>query len=139
MAYFIPLDLSFTFWFFYIFWKFEMIFGSIAGLQRIPGFPFIFDQSFGVCIGVLGMTLWSARHHLQNVLARAWRANRETGSNEPISYRAAVIGLICGFLMLVGFWWIAKTSTATQKDIPATHQKPTSIRNPQISPISAAR
>ena len=39
MAYFIPLDLSFTFWFFYIFWKFEMIFGSIAGLQRIPGSP----------------------------------------------------------------------------------------------------
>ena len=67
MAYFIPLDLSFTFWFFYIFWKFEMIFGSIAGLQRIPGFPFIFDQSFGVCVGVLLMALWSARHHLRNV------------------------------------------------------------------------
>jgi len=72
MAYFIPLDLSFTFWFFYIFWKFERIFSSIAGLNRIPGFPFIFDQSFGVCVGVLSMTLWSARHHLQHVLLQAW-------------------------------------------------------------------
>ena len=49
-----------------------MIFGSIAGLQRIPGFPFIFDQSFGVCVGVLIMTLWSARHHLRAVLQQAW-------------------------------------------------------------------
>ena len=110
MAYFIPLDLSFTFWFFYVFWKFEMIFGSIAGLQRIPGFPFIFDQSFGVCVGVLGMTLWSARKHLRNVFTQAWRANRETASNEPISYRTAVIGLIGGFLLLTGFWWVAGMS-----------------------------
>ena len=110
MAYFIPLDLSFTFWFFYIFWKFEMIFGSIAGLQRIPGFPFIFDQSFGVCVGVLCMTLWSARHHLRNVFIQAWSGNRRTASNEPISYRAAVLGLIGGFLLLAGFWWMAGMS-----------------------------
>ena len=110
MAYFIPLDLSFTFWFFYIFWKFEMIFGSIAGLQRIPGFPFIFDQSFGVCVGVLLMALWSARHHLRDVLRQAWRANGKVRSNEPMSYRAAVLGLICGFLLLTGFWWVAGMS-----------------------------
>ena len=110
MAYFIPLDLSFTFWFFYIFWKFEMIFGSIAGLQRIPGFPFIFDQSFGVCVGVLCMALWSARLHLRDVLRRAWYTNGKTASNEPIPYRAAVLGLIGGFLLLAGFWWMAGMS-----------------------------
>ena len=110
MAYFIPLDLSFTFWFFYIFWKFEMIFGSIAGLQRIPGFPFIFDQSFGVCIGVLLMALWSARHHLRRVFQQAWSANGESASNEPMTYRTAVLGLIIGFLLLTGFWWVAGMS-----------------------------
>ena len=110
MAYFIPLDLSFTFWFFYIFWKFEMIFGSIAGLQRIPGFPFIFDQSFGVCVGVLCMTLWSARLHLRDVLKQAWSTGKRTTSNDPISYRTAVLGLIGGFLLLAGFWWMAGMS-----------------------------
>ena len=73
MGYFIPLDLSFTFWFFYVLWKFEMIMGSVFGLQHIPGFPFIFDQSFGVCVGVLIITLWGARRHLRTVLASAWR------------------------------------------------------------------
>ncbi len=109
MAYFIPLELSFTFWFFYIFWKLELIFGSAAGLQRIPGFPFIFDQSFGVCVGVLSMTLWSARHHLRNVLARIWHpAEEEKG--DAMSYRTAVLGLTGGFLLLTGFWWMAGMS-----------------------------
>ncbi|MCZ6676516.1 MAG: hypothetical protein O7E52_04625 [Candidatus Poribacteria bacterium] len=110
MAYFIPLDLSFTFWFFYIFWKFEMILGSILGFQQIPGFPFIFDQSFGVCVGVLILTLWGARLHLRNVLAGAWRGEKASESNEPISYRTAVLGLIVGFLLLVGFWGMAGMS-----------------------------
>ena len=110
MAYFIPLDLSFTFWFFYIFWKFEMIFGSIAGLQRIPGFPFIFDQSFGVCVGVLLMALWSARLHLRRVFQQAWSASDESALNEPMAYRTAVLGLISSFLLLTGFWWLAGMS-----------------------------
>ena len=37
-----------------------MIMGSVFGLQHIPGFPFIFDQSFGVCVGVLIITLWGS-------------------------------------------------------------------------------
>ena len=124
MGYFIPLGLSFTFWFFYVFWKFEMIMGSIFGLQHIAGFPFIFDQSFGVCVGVLILTLWGARRHLRTVLVSAWRgpsphrlssfqskeseredpSERGVEANEPISYRTAVLGLIVGFMLLVGFW-----------------------------------
>ena len=84
MAYFMPLDLSFTFWFFYIFWKFEMIMGSILGFQQIPNFPFIFEQSFGVCVGVLILVLWSARRHLRDVLVGAWRGEKASESNEPI-------------------------------------------------------
>ena len=87
-----------------------MIFGSIAGLQRIPGFPFIFDQSFGVCVGVLGMVLWSARDHLRDVFKQAWHGGRRTDANEPMSYRVAVLGLIFGFLLLAGFWWVAGMS-----------------------------
>ena len=108
MAYFIPLDLSFTFWFFYIFWKFEMITGAAFGFQRIPGFPFIFDQSFGVCVAVLIIVLYSARQHLGDVFARAWRGGKS--DNEVISYRAAVAGLIFGWGMLAALWWAAGLS-----------------------------
>ena len=110
MAYFMPLDLSFTFWFFYIFWKFELIMGSILGFQQIPNFPYIFEQSFGVCVGVLILVFWSARHHIQNVLIGAWRGDKASESNEPISYRTAVLGIIIGFLLLIGFWVVAGMS-----------------------------
>ena len=99
LAYFIPLDLSFTFWFFYLFWKFEMVIGSALGLGHIAGFPFIFDQSFGVCVGVLLMTLWSGRRHLNLVATKAWHGQ------EPISCRFVVLGLIIGIGLLTGFWW----------------------------------
>ena len=36
MAYFMPLDLSFTFWFFYVFWKIEMIMGVFLDFNRSP-------------------------------------------------------------------------------------------------------
>ena len=104
LAYFIPLDLSFTFWFFYIFWKFEMVLGSALGFQQVAGFPFVFDQSFGVCLGVLLMTLWSGRRHLNHIIAKAWHGQ------EPISYRFAVLGLIIGIGLLTGFWWAAGMS-----------------------------
>ena len=104
-----------------------MIMGSVFGLQHIPGFPFIFDQSFGVCVGVLIITLWGARRHLRTVLVSAWRgpssdrlsssqsegpeqgdpSSRDIETNEPISYRTAVLGLIVGFMLLVGFWAVA--------------------------------
>ena len=37
----------------------------------------------------------------------AWRGEKASESNEPISYRAAVLGLIIGFLLLIGFWVVA--------------------------------
>ena len=40
----------------------------------------------------------------------AWRGEKASESNEPISYRAAVLGLIIGFLLLIGFWVVAGMS-----------------------------
>ena len=104
LAYFMPLDLAFTFWFFYLFWKFEMILGNMSGLHYIAGFPFIFEQSFGVCVGVLLMTLWRGRRHLREVVALAWQGQR------PNTYRLSTLGLIAGLCLLVGFWWAAGMS-----------------------------
>ena len=55
MAFFIPLDLSFSCWFFYLFWKVERIFGDALGVRGMPNFPFTDEQSFG------GIS-WSVRY-----------------------------------------------------------------------------
>ena len=40
LAFLMPLEMSFSLWFFYFFWKGERILGSAMGLQALPGFPY---------------------------------------------------------------------------------------------------
>jgi len=60
LGFFMPVELSFSCWFFYFFWKFERVFASILGL-RMPGFPFIDEQTTGAYIGFAMVALWMAR------------------------------------------------------------------------------
>jgi hypothetical protein len=62
----IPVDLSFSCWFFYFFWKFEKVIASMTGF-RMPGFPFIDEQTTGAYIGFALTALWMARKHLQRM------------------------------------------------------------------------
>lgn len=40
LAYFMPLDLAFSTWFFFFFWKAQLVAGSIMGLHSLPEFPY---------------------------------------------------------------------------------------------------
>ena len=46
LSYFMPLDLSFSTWFFYLFWKAQLVARSALGLKRLSG-PYLGDQSAG--------------------------------------------------------------------------------------------
>ena len=52
MAFFIPLDLSFSCWFFYLFWKVQRVIAAAIGLRSLPRFPYIEEQAFGQIIEV---------------------------------------------------------------------------------------
>ena len=70
LAFFIPLDLSFSFWFFYIFWKCERVVSSMLGLRSLPGFPYVDEQSFGAYLALFVIALITTRSHLRNVLMK---------------------------------------------------------------------
>ena len=139
LAFFIPLDLSFSCWFFYLFWKAERIFGDALGVHGMPNFPFTDEQSFGAYIGLFVIAIIATRKHLAQVGRKLFKnnqredisqknsdekrqgtfmpsqANRSTrqeidDSDEPMSYRAAVLGLIASFLFIGGFCKIAGMS-----------------------------
>ena len=61
ISYLVPLDLCFSVWFFYLFFKAERIIGSVLGLEQLPRFPFITEQSFGAYIGLCAFAIWSGR------------------------------------------------------------------------------
>ena len=78
--------------------------GSVAGIHYTPGFPFFGEQGTGALLALLAFALWGTRRHLARVATSLFRLNR-TGddSNEALSYRNAMLGLILCVLLFIGF------------------------------------
>jgi hypothetical protein len=101
LAYLIPLDLSFSCWFFYWFTKGERIVGRIGGWRGLPLFPYSRQQSFGAYVGICLFALWMGRRHLGQVLQRIGGEKPSAGeSNEPLPYRTALFFILIGFAFL---------------------------------------
>ena len=104
MAFFIPLDLSFSCWFFYLFWKAERIFGDALGIRGMPNFPFTDEQSFGAYIGLFVIAVVATRKHLAQVGRKIFKNDaRIDDSDEPLSYRGMVLCLIISLMALIIF------------------------------------
>lgn len=88
LAYFIPLDLAFSSWFFYLFWKFQLIFRSALGMEPMPG-PYQSAQASGAWIGIGLVACWGVRKHIIDLLKKK--------NLKPI------IGFLGGFFALVTF------------------------------------
>ncbi len=99
LGFFMPVELSFSCWFFYFFWKFERVFAAMIGL-RIPGFPFVDEQTTGSYVGLALVALWMARK-------RIFRFFRPASSNLPLESsgvrQIAIISTIVGVIGIVGF------------------------------------
>lgn len=112
--YLVNLDTLFSLWFF------NVVFQVIAGYINIVGAeykenlgvygslsPFFAHLGMGAMIALVGLGLWTARRHLGDVLAKAWRrAPAIDDSGEMLSYRAAFWAMIGGLLFMWGWlWW----------------------------------
>lgn len=64
LAFFLPQDLQFSCWFFFVLRLVERVVGRAAGWDDIPGFPFFNQQGSGAWLGLAFIALWGARRHL---------------------------------------------------------------------------
>ncbi len=133
LSFFLPLDLSFSIWFFYLFRKGQQILARALGMSSLPGFPYLNAQSSGAWIGLAILAVWISRRHLSAVikegLSSFQRERCKAGSGEgkngrmegwkdggrqpsilpsfhpsnPLSYRWALVGLLSGWLFLLFF------------------------------------
>ena len=103
LAYFLPTDLAFSCWFFYLIFKLEMVGAAALGITDLPGFPFPLEQAAGGYLGLGLFALWISRRHLAAVWRTALGKKGELDeSEEPIRYRTALVGLgICSVLLVV--------------------------------------
>ncbi len=110
IAFFLPLDLSFSCWFFFLFRKISRILSAHLGLSQIPGFPFFHEQSAGAWICLAIIACWFTRKHLVATFHIALSSSSQIDEAEPMRYRSALIGLIASSLFLLVFGGLASMS-----------------------------
>lgn len=107
LGFFMPLDLSFSCWFFYFFRKAQRILGAVWGIRSLPGFPYDRQQSLGGYLGLSLFAIWASRRYLKSVLSHAIlgrsKSEKLDDSSEPMRYRTALIGLLVGLGFLILF------------------------------------
>ncbi len=103
LAFFIPLDLSFSMWFFYVFWKLVRIVTAGIGIQQLPRAPWVDEQNFAGYVVLAGASIWATRHHLMAALRSAFGGAKIDDEGEPIPYRWAVWGALAGIVVLIVF------------------------------------
>lgn len=109
LGYFMPMDLSFSCWFFYLFRKSQMILGAILGLRSLPNFPYDREQSLGGYIGLSLFIIWASRHYIRRVIHIAFTRSSED-ADEHIKYHIALIGILAGFGFIFFFFYKAGMS-----------------------------
>ncbi len=105
LAYFIPLDLSFSCWFFYVARKLFQIAGAIFGWDAPTnaGFPFFNEQASGAWIALGLGILWGSRRYLTEVWRQVKRPLDSPDPAEAVRYRWALITIGIGAVGLLIF------------------------------------
>jgi len=110
LAFLIPKDLSFSFWFFSVIRYALTIIAIAAGATPqqpqdfwSTAFPAPYYQGTGALLGLLAWTLWIARRHLGRALGLALRGSSREDAAEPLAFRPAVIALLASFGYMVYF------------------------------------
>lgn len=117
IAYFMPTDLAFSCWFFFLMTRVFEVSGAAMGIQPEAGaptnFPYFGEQTAGAWIGLAVILLYSGRHYLGGTLRSAWNVDKSDDRAEAVRYRYAYIGMAIGvallsiFSRLIGLsWWV---------------------------------
>ena len=102
LSFFIPLDLSFSCWAFWLIWRLERLIGSIMGWRALARFPYEAEQSHGAYLGLCIFALWMSRRHLRYAVNCLFRPPQDNQEN-TISYRTAFLGIIIGLTFMMFF------------------------------------
>ena len=103
IGYLLPVDLLFSAWFFYWFWKAQVLIAAATGWVVHPRAPYINEQSFGGYIGIALFALWTGREHFAAVFRKALGFEPQLDdSAEPMPYRLAVFGMVLGMALMIG-------------------------------------
>ena len=104
LGYLLPLDLLFACWFFYLFWKAQLVFSAQMAWDVTPEFPFVREQEFGGYLAILVFMVWNGRNYFKEMGKRILGEPSDMDDRtEALTYRQATLGLLGGTAFLVAF------------------------------------
>lgn len=104
LGFLMPLDLSFSLYFFYFLFKMQAVAVSTIGVPPESGFPYPTSQAFGAYMAIFCVAVWGLRRHLRSVWQVAMgKGDPKEDAGEPMRYRTAIIGFAISSLVLLGF------------------------------------
>ncbi len=109
LTFFVPLDLSFSCWFFHLFSKSQNIAAAAIGLRGLPGAPYINEQAAGSWLALGILALWATKRHLGQMWRAVWKKS-DFDAQEPMRYRTALLGTSGGIIFLCIFCYRAGMS-----------------------------
>jgi len=108
-SYLLTLEVSFSLWFFFLFFKFQSLIGSLLGFRissgpgvQWTGHSFSAAQEAGACITFVLFLLWRTRHHIRNMFKSTFGPKPviPESADEAMPYRLTILGLIGGIFLL---------------------------------------
>jgi len=106
LTYLMPLDLSFSCWFFFWLSRAERILASTMGWRPL----YLAERSSGAWIGIGLIAIWLSRRHLITFAKHLLGLARMDDSKEPLKYRNASLLFLISFIFLGGFCYFAGMS-----------------------------
>ncbi len=104
LGYMMPPDFIFSCWFFYWFWKAQMLMGYFIGQVQQTSFPYVAEQTFGAYAGVGIFALWTGRHYFIGLLRSALGGRDVPDESRSSSlHRLALVVVGIGFALIVVF------------------------------------
>ncbi len=108
LTYLLSLEVAFSFWFFFLFYKLEVLLCAIYNWQMPAALgahgykQFHALQSFGGALALLAWVLWTGRAHLRNVWEKATGSGDSRlaalgEAREMFSYRAMLVGRVASY------------------------------------------
>ena len=109
-SYLLTLEVAFSLWFFFLFFKLQCLIGSLLGffITKGPGvkwtaYSFSAAQEAGACLTLGAWAVFKARRHIKHLFLRGFgqRRSQSDAENEPMPAGLTVFGLIAGVFLLV--------------------------------------
>ena len=112
----LTLEVSFSLWFFYLFFKLQYIIMNASGVSIGPWIS-CSRQVMGGYLVFVPAVFWIGREHIVSIFRKTFGFGETRhgatvdDSNEPLAYRVALLGFLLGFAVLTVFLVIAGITT----------------------------